>query len=82
MLVLEELSPKAGRVIRDTDQLVDEFGVDSLNVADLLLGIERVLDVTFPPGAESRFAGVETVGELVDLVAALEPRIGSDTGAQ
>lgn len=53
----------------DAAARLDTLGLDSLNIVDILLGIERTFDVTIDE-AEIDFAMLESVDSLVDFVMA------------
>jgi acyl carrier protein len=49
------------------DTRLDTLGLDSLNIVDILLGMERVFDVAFDE-TELDFSILESVSTLVDFV--------------
>ena len=55
--------------IRHGDRLVEDLGMDSLEIADLLVTIEEQFDVVI--SAET-LGGARTVAELEDAVARLQ----------
>jgi acyl carrier protein len=61
-------SPEA---IVDTNDIVDDLGVDSMASISLLLAIEDHVGVPLPDGCEGRLVGIRTVGDLVESLAAV-----------
>ena len=53
----------------DADDLVDDLGLDSLNVVNLLGDIEQRLMKRFPEGREAELVGIRTVRDLVERLA-------------
>jgi acyl carrier protein len=62
---LAQLTGCAAGDISDSDVLIDDLGVDSLIVVNLLVAIEDRLDVQLPDGCEGSFVNIRTVGQLV-----------------
>jgi acyl carrier protein len=57
-----------GKMVPDTTQLVDEIGLDSLEVAELILTIEDRLEVGIPNEAVEGFI---TIGDVIEYVSGL-----------
>ncbi len=55
--------------VADTSRL-DALGADSLNIASIMMDLERTLHVTIPVSMDSK---IKTVGQLVDFVNSLTP---------
>lgn len=69
--LLEHIQPKAGEdtpVLPDTD-LVDEVGLDSVNVMDMVMHIEDEFDVMVPV---NQLADIRTPAQLAELILRLE----------
>jgi acyl carrier protein len=69
--LLEHIQSRAGGetpVHADTD-LVDEVGLDSVNVMDMVMHIEDEFDVVVPV---NQLADIRTPGQLAALVLSLE----------
>lgn len=69
--LLEHIQARAGagtEVREDTD-LVDEVGLDSVNVMDMVMHIEDEFDVVVPV---NQLADVRTPAQLTELVLRLE----------
>lgn len=62
--IAKKLGSKSDQYTLNADTTFDEVGLSSLQIADIVYGIEDDLDITFD---ESRAAGVKTVGDLVRL---------------
>ncbi|MFD5555297.1 acyl carrier protein [Streptomyces sp. NPDC127068] len=69
--IAKKLGSKASRYTLTAETTFDEVGLSSLQIADIVYGIEDDLDITFD---ESRAASVKTVGDLV--------RLAQDTAAK
>ncbi|MDP8975486.1 MAG: acyl carrier protein [Actinomycetota bacterium] len=71
MVTMREVAPEVLGV--DPDVVVeeasfkDDLDADSLDLVELVMGLEERLDVVIP---EDELAGIKTVGEAVDLVVA------------
>lgn len=63
-LISERFDVDEDKVTRDTN-IVEDLGVDSLDVAELLLTVEDEFGVSIP---EEDIAGLKTVGDLVDFI--------------
>jgi acyl carrier protein len=61
-----ELTGTAVEQIEDSDDLVEDLGVDSMASVSLLVAIEERVGATVPDGAEGSLVGIRTVGDLVD----------------
>jgi acyl carrier protein len=69
--LLEHIQPKAGDdtpVSSETD-LVDEVGLDSVNVMDMVMHIEDDFDVIVPV---NQLADIRTPAQLAELILRLE----------
>ncbi|MEU5977241.1 phosphopantetheine-binding protein [Streptomyces sp. NPDC047315] len=62
--IAKKLGSKASTVTLDADTTFSSIGLSSLQIADIVYGIEDDFDIQFD---ESRAAGIKTVGELVKL---------------
>lgn len=60
-LISERFDVEEDKITRDTD-IVEDLGVDSLDIAELLLTLEDEFDITIP---EEDIAKLKTVGDLV-----------------
>lgn len=70
--VVESLGEMLSRPIdsfAETDDLVNDLGLDSLNVVNLLGDIEHRLTMRFPDGREAELVGTKTVRDLVERLA-------------
>ena len=71
MVTMREVAPEVLGV--DPDVVVeeanfkDDLDADSLDLVELVMGLEERLDVEIP---EDELAGIKTVGQAVDLVVA------------
>ncbi len=63
-LISERFDVEEDKITRDTD-IVEDLGVDSLDIAELLLTLEDEFDITIP---EEDIAKLKTVGDLVDFM--------------
>lgn len=63
-LLAEQLRVDMARLSDDTD-LVDDLGVDSLDIADILMSIEEKFGVVVP---DEDVAGLRTVKNIADYV--------------
>jgi acyl carrier protein len=78
---IAELTRSSASRISDGDDLIEDLGVDSMVVVNLLMAIEDKLGVTLPEGSESSLVGARTVGDLSErLIGALEVD-GTDAAA-
>lgn len=68
-IVLDALHSETRPEDMAEDARLDTLGLDSLNIVDILLGMERAFDVTFDE-AELDFSILESVSTLVDFVLA------------
>ena len=68
-IVFEALHLKNGPEDFADDARLDTLGLDSLNIVDILLGMERAFDVTFDE-TELDFSILESVSTLVNFVLA------------
>jgi acyl carrier protein len=62
--LIEELGIDAAQ-IRDDSRFKEDLEADSLDLVELVMGLEEKFDVTIP---EEDLEGVATVGQAVDLV--------------
>ena len=72
--VVESLGEMLSRPIdsfADADDLVDDLGLDSLNVVNLLGDVEHRLMKRFPEGREAELVGIKTLRDLVERLAAV-----------
>lgn len=69
--LLEHIRPKAdeGAAVHADTDLVDEVGLDSINVMDVVMHIEDEFDVIVPM---NRLAKTRTPAQLAELVLHLE----------
>ena len=63
-LISERFDVEEDKITCDTD-IVEDLGVDSLDIAELLLTLEDEFDITIP---EEDIAKLKTVGDLVDFM--------------
>ena len=68
---ISELTGHSPEAIVDTNDIVDDLGVDSMASVSLLLAIEDHFGVALPDGCEGRLVGIRTVGDLVESLAAV-----------
>jgi acyl carrier protein len=66
-----ELTGIAVAQIADSDDLVEDLGVDSMAAVNLLVAIEDRVGVRVPDGDEGSLVGIRTVGNLVDRLMAI-----------
>ena len=79
---IAELTRSSANRISDGDDLIEDLGVDSMVVANLLMAIEDKLGVKLPSGSESSLVGARTVGDLTErLSASLEVDGSGDAAA-
>ncbi|AXK36285.1 acyl carrier protein [Streptomyces armeniacus] len=62
--IANKLGSKASAVTLDADTTFESVGLSSLQIADIVYGIEDDFDIRFD---ESQAAAVKTVGDLVKL---------------
>ena len=71
MVTMREVAPEVlgvePDVVVDEASFKDDLDADSLDLVELVMGLEERLDVTI---AEEELAGIKTVGQAVDLVVA------------
>ena len=71
MVTMREVAPEVlgvePDVVVDEASFKDDLDADSLDLVELVMGLEERLDVTIP---EEELAGIKTVGQAVDLVVA------------
>lgn len=72
--IAKKLGSKASTMTLNADTTFESVGLSSLQIADIVYGIEDDLEITFD---ESQAAGVKTVGDLVKLAE----QAASDTSA-
>lgn len=63
-IIVDVLGVDAGDITPDTT-FVDDLGADSLDVAQIIMGIEEEFDVTVDADVASR---VSTVGQALELI--------------
>jgi acyl carrier protein len=68
---LAEILREPPASILDSQDLVGDLGLDSLNAAQLLVAIERRLSWRVPEGYERELMGAIRVADLVEIVARL-----------
>lgn len=68
-IVLDALHLETNPADMADDARLDTLGLDSLNIVDILLGMERAFDVAFDE-TELDFSILESVSTLVDFVLA------------
>lgn len=66
---LAEIAKVPAASILDVHHLVDDLGVDSLRIANLLMSVEDRLGRSLPEGCEGKLVGVTAVGDLVSRIA-------------
>ena len=66
---IAELVGAQAQNVRNTDDLAEDLGVDSMHAVNLLMAVEDRLGVTLPEGSEASLVGVRTVGDLVERLA-------------
>jgi acyl carrier protein len=71
MATMREVAPEVlgvePDVVVEGANFKDDLGADSLDLVELVMGLEERLDVVIP---EDELAGIQTVGQAVDLVVA------------
>lgn len=74
-IVIEEIS----KIVNDVPEhdiedmsLSDDLGMDSLDSVELVLQLEKRLDISFPDNEETEELKTWTIKELIDYVQALE----------
>ena len=71
MVTMREVAPEVlgvePEVVVEEASFKDDLDADSLDLVELVMGLEERLDVVIP---EDELAGIKTVGEAVDLVVA------------
>jgi acyl carrier protein len=71
MVTMREVAPEVlgvePDVVVEEANFKDDLDADSLDLVELVMGLEERLDVTIP---EDELAGIKTVGQAVDLVVA------------
>ncbi len=71
MVTMREVAPEVlgvePDVVVEEASFKDDLDADSLDLVELVMGLEERLDVVIP---EDELAGIKTVGEAVDLVVA------------
>jgi acyl carrier protein len=63
---LAQLTGHPVHEISETDNLVEDLGVDSFLSVNLLLEVEDRLKSRLPEGCEGSFVDIRTVGELIE----------------
>jgi acyl carrier protein len=63
---IAELTRSSANRISDGDDLIEDLGVDSMVVVNLLMAIEDRLGVMLPEGSESSLIGARTVADLTE----------------
>lgn len=63
-LISERFDVDEDKITRETN-IVDDLGVDSLDIAELLLTLEDEFNISIP---EEDIANLKTVGDLVDFM--------------
>lgn len=56
-----------GRDVRDNDYLKDDLGMDSLDIVEMVMSLEKVLSIYVSDSETSAIEGM-TVGELVNFL--------------
>lgn len=69
-----EVHPRTAHIVRAEDHIERDLGMDSLTRAELLLRLERAFDLRVPV---DEFASIETVGDLLRLLAHAPRRMGA-----
>ncbi|MBA2750855.1 MAG: acyl carrier protein [Actinobacteria bacterium] len=71
MITMREVAPEVlgvePDVVVEEANFKDDLDADSLDLVELVMGLEERLDVVIP---EDELAGITTVGQAVDLVVA------------
>ena len=68
---IAQLTGRSAHKISNTDNLVDDLGIDSLTATKLFSRIEGTLGIALPEGSEGSLVGIDTVGELIDRLGTL-----------
>jgi acyl carrier protein len=66
---LSELGKVPVESISDSDNLMNDLGIDSMAAVNLLFSIEDKLGTALPPGCEGSLVGARTVSELTEQIA-------------
>lgn len=64
---VRNLHPDGSKPTAPAGSTLDELGVDSMSLVDLLFKVEREYDITIPDEA---LPGIATVGDLVEYITA------------
>ncbi len=71
MVTMREVAPEVlgvePDVVVEEANFKDDLDADSLDLVELVMGLEERLDVVIP---EDELSGIKTVGQAVDLVVA------------
>ncbi len=71
MVTMREVAPEVlgveADVVVEEANFKDDLDADSLDLVELVMGLEERLDVVIP---EDELSGIKTVGQAVDLVVA------------
>jgi acyl carrier protein len=78
---IAELTRSSASRIGDGDDLVEDLGVDSMVVVNLLMTIEDNLGVRLPEGCESSLVGARTVADLTDRLMGVLADVEGGRGA-
>jgi acyl carrier protein len=65
-----ELPPNS---INLTDRLIDNLGMDSLDIVEVSMNLEQALDIDIP---DSSVGEIQTVQDLIDAIARLKNAMG------
>lgn len=65
-VISDVLNVEEGNVTEDSS-FIDDLGADSLDVTQIIMGIEEAFDVDFDVD-EVDIDGIKTVGDLVELI--------------
>ncbi len=67
-IIVEELGVPEEKVTVDA-KIIEDLGADSLSLVEMLMNFENEYDVTIP---DESFDGIETVGDIIKALDALE----------
>lgn len=72
LLKMEGIIPEGGREIDPSDNFVEDYGADSLDMVELVMMIEEEFDIEISDELASGWTTVETVVSTVRLLLADE----------
>ena len=68
-VIAKEIDIDAAKLTRDTQ--LDELGVNSLQLTEIVMELEDTFDVEIEQNAAEAWAALKTVGDIVDAIEAL-----------